>query len=45
MSLKLINIYEIDFLHADQHQTFLPVDTINLVRRGQACTNYTKLGQ
>ena len=30
------------FLHADQHQTFLQVDTINLGGHGQAYTNYTK---
>ena len=31
-----------DFLHADKHQTFLQVDTINLGGYGQVCRNYTK---
>ena len=33
---------EVDFLHADKHQTILQVNTINLVGRCQACSNYPK---
>ena len=42
MSKKEEGRDEIDFLHVDQHQTFLQVVTINLGGYGQACTNYTK---
>ena len=34
--------YEVDFLHADKHQTILQVNTINLGGRCQACSNYPK---
>ena len=34
---------EVDFLHADKHQTFLKVDTINLGGRGQARPGMPKL--
>ena len=33
---------ELDFLHADKHQTFLQVDTINISGHDQACSNYPK---
>ena len=33
---------EVDFLHANKHQIFLQVDTINFGGHGQACPNYTK---
>ena len=33
---------EVDFLHADIHQTIVQVDTINLGGHGQACSNYPK---
>ena len=33
---------EADVLHADKHQTFLQVDTINLGGYGQVCPSYTK---
>ena len=33
---------EVDFLNADEQQTILQVDTINLVGYGHACPNYPK---
>ena len=33
---------EVDFLHAEKHQTFLQVDTINFGGHGQSCTKYPK---
>ena len=33
---------EVDFLHADKHQRFLPIDTIILGVYGQPCLNYPK---
>ena len=33
---------EVDFLHADKHQTIIQVDTINLRGHGQACLNCPK---
>ena len=40
--LKKEGMDEVDFLHADKHQTFLQVDPINLCGHGQACSNYPK---
>ena len=40
--LKKEEMDEVDFLHADKHQTFLQVDPINLYGHGQACSNYPK---
>ena len=33
---------EVDFLHANRHQTILQVDTINLSGYNQVCPNYPK---
>ena len=33
---------EVDFLHADKHQTIQQTDTINLGEHGQACPDYPK---
>ena len=33
---------EVDFQHADKHQTILQVDTMNSDGHGQACPNYPK---
>ena len=33
---------EVDFLHADRHQTILQADIINLGGHGQACQSYPK---
>ena len=33
---------EVDFLHADKHQTFLQLDSIDLDGHSQACPNYPK---
>ena len=30
---------EVDFLHADKHQTFLQLDTINFGEHGHSCPN------
>ena len=40
--LKIEGRDEVDFLHADKHQTFLQVDPINLDGPGQECRNYPK---
>ena len=45
ISLQYLNNegrYEVDFLHADKHETSLQVDIINLGGHGQACPNYPK---
>ena len=33
---------EVDFLHADKHQTIVQVDAINHGGHGQVCPNYRK---
>ena len=33
---------EVDFFHADKHQTILQVDAINLDGLGPACSNYSR---
>ena len=33
---------EVDFLHADKHQTIQQIDIINLGEHGQACPDYRK---
>ena len=34
---------EVDFLHADKHQSFLQVDNINFDGHVQSCSKYPKL--
>ena len=34
--------YEIDFLPADKHKTFLQIDSITLGVHGQACPKHSK---
>ena len=33
---------EVDFLHADKHQTIQQIDIINLGEHDQACPDYRK---
>ena len=40
--LKKEGRVELDFMHADKHQIFLQVETINFGGHGQSCPKYPK---